>query len=82
MIPARNLRLIERFTRIAPDKVEWTMTFDNPQIFARDWTFSLPMTEDDTQIIHEYACHEGNYGLANILSAGRVAEGQPTPRQH
>ena len=81
-IPARNLRLIERFTRIAPDKVEWTMTFDTPQIFARDWTFSLPMTEDDTQIIHEYACHEGNYGLANILSAGRAAEGQPTPRQH
>ena len=32
------------------------------------------MTEDDTQLIHEYACHEGNYGIANILSAGRAAE--------
>lgn len=80
-IPARNLRLIERFTRIAPGKVEWTMTFDDPTVFARDWTFSLPMTEDDTQIIHEYACHEGNYGLANILSAGRAADAQSPPRQ-
>ena len=76
-IPATNLRLIERFTRIAPGKVEWTMTFDDPAIWTRPWTYSLPLTEDDTQIIHEYACHEGNYGLANILSAGRVAEAQP-----
>ena len=70
--PAGSLRLIERFTRIAADKVEWTMTFDNPEVWTRPWTFSLPMTEDDTQIIHEYACHEGNYGLANLLSAGRT----------
>ena len=75
-IPVGNLRLIERFTRIAPGKVEWTMTFDDPGVWTRPWTFSLPMTEDDAQIIHEYACHEGNYGLANILSAGRAAEAQ------
>ena len=80
-IPASNLRLIERFTRIAPGKVEWTMTFDDPKVYARDWTFSLPMTEDDKQIIHEYACHEGNFGLANILSAGRAAEAQAAPRR-
>ena len=73
-LPAGKLRLIERFTRIAPDKVEWTMTFDDSTVWARPWTFSLPMTEDDAQIIHEYACHEGNYGLANLLSAGRAAE--------
>src|SRR5262245_26084109 len=71
-----HLRLIERFTRIAPGKVEWTMTFDDSTIWSRPWTFSLPMTEDDKQIIHEYACHEGNYGLANILSAGRIADRQ------
>jgi hypothetical protein len=73
-IPAGKLRLIERFTRIAAGKVEWTMTFDDPSAWKQPWTFSLPMTEDDSQIIHEYACHEGNYGLANILSAGRAAE--------
>jgi hypothetical protein len=74
LLPAGKLRLIERFTRIAPDKVEWSMTFDDSTVWPRPWTFSLPMTEDDGQIIHEYACHEGNYGLANLLSAGRTAE--------
>lgn len=79
-IPVDNLRLIERFTRIAPGKVEWTMTFDDPSVWTRPWTFSLPMTEDNAQIIHEYACHEGNYGLANLLSAGRAAEAGSGPR--
>jgi hypothetical protein len=74
--PGKSLRLIERFTRIAPARVEWTMTLDDPTTWERPWTYSLPMTEDDTQIIHEYACHEGNYGLANLLSAARAEERQ------
>ena len=72
--PSTNLRLIERFTRIAPDKVEWTVTLDDPTTWTRPWSYSYPMTEDNTQSIHEYACHEGNYGMANLLSAGRAAE--------
>jgi hypothetical protein len=72
--PGRRLRLIERFTRLAPGRVEWTMTFDDPTTWERTWTYSLPMTEDDKQIIHEYACHEGNYGMANLLSAARAEE--------
>jgi hypothetical protein len=71
---SKNLRLIERFTRIAPDKVEWTVTLDDPTTWTRPWTYSYPMTEDNTQLIHEFACHEGNYGLANLLSAGRAAD--------
>ncbi len=66
-----KLHTIERFTRVAPDKVEFSVTFDDPATWARPWTFSYPWTEDDTQGIFEYACHEGNYGLRNILSAGR-----------
>ena len=72
--PGKHLRLVERFTRIAPDKVEWTMTFDDATTWERLWTYSLPMTQDDTQIIYEYACHEGNYGMANLLSAARAQE--------
>jgi len=72
--PSKNLRLIERFTRIAPNKVEWTVTLDDPARWTRPWTYSYPMTEDHMQSIHEYACHEGNYGLANLLSAGRAAD--------
>ncbi len=65
------LHLVERFTRVAPGKVNWSATVEDPHTWARPWTFSMPLTEDDTQIIHEYGCHEGNYGLRNILSAGR-----------
>jgi hypothetical protein len=52
--------------------VEWSVTIDNPSVYSRPWTYSYPMTQDDTQPIFEYACHEGNYGLANILTAGQV----------
>ena len=76
--PGKNLRLVERFTRIAPDKVEWTMTFDDATTWQRPWSYSLPMTEDDEQIIHEYACHEGNFGMANLLSAARAEERKAT----
>ena len=77
---AKDLRVIERFTRTAPDKIEWSMTLDNPTVYARPWTFSFPLTEDSTQPIHEYACHEGNYGMANLLSAGRAAEKRAGPK--
>ena len=72
--PVKNLRLIERFTRIAPGKVESTTTFDDSTLWTRPWTYSVPMTENDKELILEYACHEGNYGLANILTGGRVAD--------
>jgi hypothetical protein len=71
---AKNQRVIERFTRISPTQVEWTVTIDDPTTYVRPWTYSMPMTQDDKQIIYEYACHEGNYGLANLLSAGRADE--------
>jgi hypothetical protein len=67
-------RVIERYTRIAPNKVEWTVTLDDPTIWERSWTYSFPMTQDDKYLIVEYACEEGNYGMANLLSAGRAGE--------
>ncbi len=49
----------------------WRATVEDTTTWSRPWSFAIPWTEDDTQPIHEYACHEGNYGLRNILSAGR-----------
>jgi hypothetical protein len=72
----RNLRVVERFTRIAPDKVEWTVTLDDATTWTRPWTYSYPMTINETKPIFEYACHEGNFGMANLLSAGRLADKQ------
>jgi hypothetical protein len=70
----KNLRLIERFTRIGPNQVDWTMTIDDPSVYTRPWTYSIPMTEDNSQLIFEYACHEGNFGMANLLTAGRLQD--------
>ena len=69
-----QLRLVERFTPIGPDTVEWAVTVDDPHTWARPWTFAMKLTEDESQPPFEYACHEGNYGLRNILTAARAEE--------
>ena len=68
-----RLKVIERFTRIAPDKVRWSVTIDDPSTWTKPWTFSLPLTADPNPV-PLYECHEGNYGLRNILSAARAEE--------
>jgi hypothetical protein len=70
---AATLKLTERFQRVAPDKVRWTVTVDDPKTWTRPWTFSLPLTADANPL-PLYECHEGNYGLKNILSAARAEE--------
>jgi hypothetical protein len=69
-----TLRLVERFTRTAPDRMEWSVTVDDPATWTRPWTFSIPLTMNDQEPVHEYACHEGNYAMTNILSGSRAAE--------
>jgi hypothetical protein len=69
-----DMRVIERFTRTAPLQVEWTVTVEDPGTWDRPWTFTIPLAEDDEQQIYEYACHEGNYAVPNILSGARAGE--------
>ena len=69
-----TLKLVERFTRTAPDVVEWTVTVDDSSTWVRPWTFSLPLTINDNEPVMEYACHEGNYAVSNILSGERAVE--------
>jgi hypothetical protein len=70
-----TLRLIERFKSIAPNTVEWSVTANDPSTWVRPWTFAMNLTKkDQSQQPFEYACHEGNYGLRNILSAARAGE--------
>jgi hypothetical protein len=68
-----TLKLTERFTRTAPDKVRWAVTVEDPTTWTRPWTFALPLTVDPNPL-PLYECHEGNYGLKNILSAARAEE--------
>ena len=70
---AATLRLIERFTPTGPDKLTWAVTVDDPATWTSPWTFAMPLTLDD-QPFPAYECHEGNYGLRNILSAARAEE--------
>jgi hypothetical protein len=69
-----QLKIIEKFTPIGPDTVEWAVTLDDPHTWATPWTFTMNLTEDASQPPFEYACHEGNYGLRNILAAARAEE--------
>ena len=65
-----NLTLTERFTRVDDGTLQYDATLDDPTVWIRPWTFSVPMQLSD-QPLYEYACHEGNYGMYNIL-AGAV----------
>jgi hypothetical protein len=71
--PSETLHLVERFTRISADEMEYRITVEDPTTFTRPWTAQIPITRlsDDTQI-YEYACHEGNYAMPNLLSGGRA----------
>ena len=68
-------KIVERFTPIAPGKLNWQVTIDDPDVWTRPWTFAMTLTRDDSQQIFEYACHEGNYGLRDILSGARSEDG-------
>ena len=69
-----HLKLIERFKPVGPKTVEWSVTADDSHTWTRPWTFAMHLTKDSSQAIFEYGCHEGNYGLRDILSAERAAD--------
>ena len=66
--------LIERFTPIAANKIQWSVTINDPSTWTRPWTYTMQLTRDSGQPLFEYGCHEGNYGLRNILSAARAED--------
>ncbi len=69
----RDGHLVERFTRVDADTIDYEFTFDDSTVFARPWTAAIPMTRMEGPLF-EYACHEGNYGLENILAGARAEE--------
>ena len=72
---SQNLTLVERYSRIGPDTLRYEFTVDDPTIWTRPWTAMFTFGKDDDQYeLVEYACHEGNYGMTNILSGARAEE--------
>ena len=72
-----NLRLVERFTRVSDDAIDYQFTVVDPTVWTEPWTASLPMSAIDGPLF-EYACHEGNYALTNILAGARAEEQAPS----
>jgi hypothetical protein len=70
-----TLHLIERYTRVDENTIDYQFTIDDPQTFTRPWTVLRPMTRvTDRVSIFEYACHEGNYAMEGILAGARAEE--------
>jgi len=69
-----TLRAVERFTRVAPDRIDYQFTIDDPSTYTRRWTAALPMVGVPDYVIFECACHEGNYSIKNVLSGARSQE--------
>jgi hypothetical protein len=68
------LSVVERFTRVDADTLEYRVTVTDPKTWAAPWTVEYPMKRDDDYGMFEYACHEGNYGMKNILTGARATE--------
>jgi hypothetical protein len=70
---SENMRVTERISRVDEDTLEYAFTVVDPDTWAEPWGGVYPLTDLDG-LLYEYACTEGNYGMANILSGARVAE--------
>ena len=68
-----NMHLTERFTRVNDNTIQYKFTINDPTMWTRTWKAMIPLRKIPDQI-YEYACHEGNYGMPDILGGARVEE--------
>jgi hypothetical protein len=73
---SENLHVIERFQRISPDTTLYRVTIDDPSTYAKQWTMEFPFRATRGPV-YEYACHEGNYAMTDIMAGARKMEAQP-----
>ena len=70
---SENMKLIERFRRLDADTLMYQFTVEDPETWARPWTVEIPVTKSQGRLF-EYACHEGNYGMAGALAGARAED--------
>jgi len=68
------MTLVERFTRVDAQTIQWEVTIEDPKTYTRPFRIATPIRLQNDYQVFEYACHEGNYGMRNILSAARAGE--------
>ncbi len=71
------LHVVERFKRLDANTISYEVTVNDPNIYSAPWKVSLLLTRDPNYVIYEYACHEGNYAMEDILRGGRAKERVP-----
>ena len=69
-----QLRIVERFTRTSPTELSYDAIVEDPGTWTRPWTMHVPFTSDPEYTLYEYACHEANYGMSDILKGFRETE--------
>ena len=73
--PTDDLKVVERFTRVDERTIHYTFTVDDPTTYAEPWGGEIPFRQFD-DLLYEYACHEGNYSMSNILRGARYEDEQ------
>ena len=68
-----NVHLVERFTRVSPDTIQYEFTVEDPEMWTSPWTAVVALTKTQAPMF-EYACHEGNYAMEGILAGARAEE--------
>jgi len=71
---SKALHLVERFTRVSADTINYELTVEDPEVYTKPWKVAMPLTREENYRIYEYACHEGNEAVANILRGGRAVD--------
>jgi hypothetical protein len=77
---SEEMHVVERFTRISEDVINYSATVTDPKVYTAPWTVALPLNRDPSYVMFEYACHEGNLAMPNALRAGRVREAAAAAR--
>jgi hypothetical protein len=75
---SESLRIVERFTRIDEDTLDYEMSVEDPVVLTRPWKAAFPLKRDPDYYLFEYACHEGNQAISNALRNSRYLERQPS----
>jgi len=73
---SESLHVVERFTRIDRDTIDYRVTIDDPKTFTRPWTVAIPLHRNPEYRLYEYACHEGNRAVEGVLRGARAQEKQ------
>jgi hypothetical protein len=71
---SESLHIVERFTRVDAGTINYELTVTDPEVFTKPWKVAMPLTRDADYRIYEYACHEGNEAVGNILRGGRALD--------